>query len=154
MDSKYAEIIKWQEMKQNGVITEAEFEHEKQRILSGTDTVSKMNKKQKNGARILFILTIIFLVITIIITIVDINREDGDIMAELNYRTAVEMNNMYNSDMAKRELQEAKRELQKEKLINNIYEYGRYVCAGITLVLFSTSVILKIKDKGGIKIVD
>ena len=61
---------------------------------------------------------------------------------------------MYNSDMTKRELQEAKRELQKEKLINNIYEYGRYVCAGITLVLFSMSVILKIKNKGGIKIVD
>lgn len=154
MNNKYAEIIKWQEMKQNGVITEEEFEEEKQKILSSTDTVNKTNKEQRNGARILFILTIIFLVITIIITIVDINREDGDIMAELNYKTAVEMNNMYNSDMAKRELQEAKRELQKEKLINNIYEYGRYVCAGITLVLFSMSVILKIKNKGGIKIVD
>ena len=28
MNNKYAEIIKWQEMKQNGVITEEEFEEE------------------------------------------------------------------------------------------------------------------------------
>lgn len=157
MDNKYAEIIKWQEMKQNGVITETEFEHEKQRILSDTDTVNKRNKKQKNRARILFILTMIFLaitVITIIIYIVHINNEDGDIRAELHYQSAVELNNIYNSDMTKRNLYEAKRELQKEEFIDNIYKYSWYVCAGITLVLFSMSVILKIKDKGGIKIVD
>lgn len=154
MNNKYAEIIKWQEMKQNGVITEEEFEEEKQKILSSTDTVNKRSKKQKVNTNILFILTIIFLVITIIITIVDINREDGNIMAELNYNTAIEMNKRYGTITTERELYEAKVELQKEELIDNIYKYSRYVCAGITLVIFSTSVILKIKNKGGIKIVD
>lgn len=150
MESKYNELEKLNELKANGTITDAEFEMQKQKILNNKFNVTKT---KRNKSKLFFILAIIFIVITVIsigLTIYynkifnDIATSNEEYEATLNfYRTG-------NSKQIDRIYDQAS---QMENL-SNIFLIVSFCIGGVSVVFVIVGIILKIKEKGGIEIVN
>lgn len=69
MENKYIELEKWKNLKDNGYITEEEFNIEKQRILSLKD-ININNKTNTKSTKIITLLIIIIVFIGIIAALV------------------------------------------------------------------------------------
>ena len=131
---KYEELERLQKLKENGTLNNAEFELEKQKILSKDDVKIKEGKKYKKGlAKILFILFGVSVVVSMILSIIyfywqsalwfDVWIQNGKNMTMID-------------------------------IITNIFIVSLILFWGTTIVLLIIGTLLRIKEKGGIKIVD
>ncbi len=129
---KYENLVRLQKLKENGTLSNAEFEAEKQKILDNSKVV-----KTKNGtAKILFILFGVCTILEIISWImygVGLANDNGSIYY-FTKEEAVE-NYFY-------------------KLITDIGMYGIIIFAILLVLFLIIGIVLKIKEKGGIKIVN
>ena len=129
---KYAELERLQKLKENGTLNNAEFEAEKQKILDNSKVV-----KTKNGtAKILFILFGVCTILEIISWImygVGLANDNGSIYY-FTKEEAVE-NYFY-------------------KLITDIGMYVIIIFVPLLVLFLIIGIVLKIKEKGGIKIVN
>jgi len=129
------------------------MENEKDILTSNVE-----HKKTKNKSKILFILTGASLLITIIFVCLFCywnaveddaywgeNGYYGYNLARLNYE---------DNFISRSEFKEVEREYKNIEKTANFFEYGIFVTGGITAILLITSIVLKIKEKGGIQIVD
>ena len=134
---KYAELERLQKLKENGTLNNAEFEAEKQKILNERNTTAKQEKKNKKGiAKIFFILFGVSAILEIISWImygVGLAKDNGNIY----YFTKEEAVGGY-----------------FYKLITDIGMYGIIVFAILLVLFLIIGIVLKIKEKGGIKIVN
>ena len=69
MESKYTELEKWKQLKDNGDITEEEYNAEKQRILNSKE-VNANSKPKRKGIKVITLLIIIIVIIGVIAAIV------------------------------------------------------------------------------------
>ena len=131
---KYEELEKLQKLKENGTLNNAEFELEKQKILSKDDVKIKEGKNYKKGlAKIFFIIFGVSVVVSIILSIIyfywqsalwfDVWIQNGKNMTMID-------------------------------IITNIFIVSLILFWGTTIVLLIIGTLLRIKEKGGIKIVD
>ena len=129
------------------------MENEKDILTSNVE-----HKKTKNKSKILFILTGASLLITITFVFLFYywnaveddaywgkNGYYGYNLARLNYE---------DNFISRSEFNEVEREYRNIEKTANFFEYGIFVTGGITGILLITSIVLKIKEKGGIQIVD
>lgn len=153
---KYEELERLQKLKENGTLNNAEFELEKQKILSKDDVKIKEGKKYKKGlAKIFFILTMVGVIITIFLTIFYFYYEDEVFNKNLFSEESMFAKENYNYGLITRE--EYKEIIDNDKKIENrlhSIQYGAWGTSAITVIFLITGIIFKIKEKGGIKIVD
>lgn len=128
MDNKYNELEKLNQLKANGTITDAEFEIQKYKILN-TTTETKI---KKNKSKIFFILTSISTVVTIIWGMFLYIWNDT-LYTEFYFK-----NN--NIDLV--------------NSMSGIFDTILAILVITTIVMLILGIIFKIKEKGGIKIVD
>ena len=131
---KYEELERLQKLKENGTLNNAEFELEKQKILSKDDVKIKEGKTYNKGlTKIFFILFGVSVVVSIILSIIyfywqsalwfDVWIQNGKNMTMID-------------------------------IITNIFIVSLILFWGTTIVLLIIGTLLRIKEKGGIKIVD
>lgn len=138
---KYEELEKIRKLKDEGTLTEGEFEEEKRKILN-----SENNKKIKfSKAKIFFILTFIFAVISIFNLISWCNAEkeyrdymDEHIAADIELKWGGISENRYEK------IQENKSELSEK---THILEMSLIGSVSATVILLGTAIVLKIKKK-------
>lgn len=129
MENKYSELERLNNLKMNGTISETEFEIQKYRILNTTPD----NKGTKNKSKILFIISGVGAVISILVGVILYMWQDT-----LWYDFWIENN----------------KNMSAVNTISNML-IGILVLFGVsTIVLLILAVIFKIKEKGGVKIVD
>ncbi len=144
---RYEELERLKELKENGILTEKEFNTEKQRILNNNSKI----KIKKSKFKIFFILTIIFAVLTIISVCLYNHFSDvavdalwgengyyGYFLAELQYE-----DNLISRD----EYKEIEKEYENITNVWAFFEYARYVAGIATVIFLTTGIILKIKEK-------
>lgn len=160
MNNKYVELEEWEKLRKSGAITEAEFENEKNKLLYEKREIKEVNTVLDNRikvSKLIFIICTVLLVISIIFIIINIKNsrsENGDIQDELEYKTAKEMYEFTGKEKYKNEMEKIERKMKKENMTENFYCYGMYLFGGATVILLAIGVIIKVKEKGGIKIVD
>lgn len=126
---KYENLVRLQKLKENGTLSNAEFEAEKQKILNNSKVI-----KTKNGkARILFILFAIGTIISIIISIL-----------YFYWQSTLWFDVWVQND----------RNMTMVDIITNIFVGSLILFWGATIILLIIGIALKIKEKGGIKIVN
>lgn len=129
MENKYSELERLNNLKMNGTISETEFEVQKYRILNTTTD----NKCTKNKSKILFIISGVGAVISILVGVILYMWQ-----STLWFDFWVENN----------------KNMSAVNTISNML-IGILVLFGVsTIVLLILAVIFKIKEKGGVKIVD
>lgn len=114
--------------------------------------------KPKNKSKLLFILTGVGFLIAIIFVCLfcywNSIEEDaywgengyyGYNLARLNYE---------DNFISRSEFKEVEKEYRNIEKTTNFFEHGIFVTSGITVILLITGIYLKIKEKGGVKIVD
>lgn len=69
MESKYTELEKWKQLKDNGDITEEEFNVEKQRILNSKEEDTN-NKPKRKGIKVITLLIIFIVIIGVIAALI------------------------------------------------------------------------------------
>ncbi len=142
--TKYEELEKLQKLKESGAITQAEFEVEKQKIFNN----SKVNpeKKKVKMSRIFFILTAVF----VIITIVAYKYENNCYEKEMDY-----VDNEYKEAGSLRYCNAITEEEYKE-ICNQSAELGEthsksqkmlHISEGITVVMLAAGIVFKIIEK-------
>lgn len=112
----------------------------------------------KNKSKLFFILTGIGILIIILFVGLfcywNVIEEDaywgnngyyGYNLARLNYE---------DNFISRSEFKEVEREYKNIEKTTNFFEYGIFVTGGITVILLITGIALKVKEKGGVKIVD
>ncbi len=158
---KYEELERLQKLKENGTLNNAEFELEKQKILSKDDVKIKKGKKYKKRlAKIFFILAIICVIGIIVAIVLYMPYDKVDLSDNLEFEKNKSMlkvrydNGEYTKIEYERELkkieEEYNKEFKKEEMIYN----SRFVFSGLAGIFLVLGIMLKIKEKGGIKIVD
>lgn len=126
---KYEKLARLQKLKEDGTLSNAEFEAEKQKILNNSKVV-----KTKNGtAKILFILFAIGTIISIIISIL-----------YFYWQSTLWFDVWVQND----------RNMTMVDIITNIFVGNLILFWGATIILLIIGIALKIKEKGGIKIVN
>ncbi len=140
MENKYNELEKLNQLKANGTITDAEFEVEKHKILNNI----KKNRRLKKS-KILFIVTIIFIIITIGLFFYknSCKQKEHDYLSNhmtddisLKYKKI----NQYEYD----QIQKQKSELWKSRTTSeNIF----FVSCGITIVFLVSGIVVFIVEK-------
>lgn len=128
MENKYSELERLNNLKMNGTISETEFEIQKYRILNTTTD----NKGTKNKSKILFIFSSISIVVTIVWGVLLFVWNDT-IYTELYFK--------YNN-------------ISLNNSISRVLDMGLALFVITTIVLTILGIIFRIKEKGGIKIVD
>lgn len=128
MENKYSELERLNNLKMNGTISETEFEVQKYRILNTTTE----NTNTRNKSSIFFILTGISAIITIIWCIILYFWNDT-LDTDLYFK-------YHNTSL--------------NDSISRIVDTGLAVLVITTILMLILGVIFKIKEKGGIKIVD
>mgnify|MGYP007067157705 CR=1 FL=1 len=128
MENKYSELERLNNLKMNGTISETEFEVQKYRILNTTPD----NKSKKNKSKILFIFSSISAVSTIIWGILLFVWNDT-IYTELYFK--------YNN-------------ISLNNSVSRVLDIGLALFIITTIVLTISGIIFKVKEKGGIKIVN
>ena len=140
MENKYNELEKLNQLKANGTITDAEFEVEKHKILNNV----KKNRGLKKS-KILFIVTIIFIIITIGLFFYKNNCKQNERDYLSNHMTddislKYKKINQYEYD----QIQKQKSELWKSRTTSeNIF----FVSCGITIVFLVSGVVVFIVEK-------
>lgn len=134
---KYEQLERLKKLEEDGTITTEEFEAEKQKILNEKITITRQGKKNKKGiAKIFFILFGVSAILEIISWImygVGLANDNGSIY----YFTKEEAVGGY-----------------FYKLITDIGMYGIIIFAILLVLFLIIGIVLKIKEKGGIKIVN
>jgi len=128
MENKYSELERLNNLRKSGTISEAEFEVQKYRILNTTPD----NKSKKNKSKILFIFSSISAVSTIIWGILLFVWNDT-IYTELYFK--------YNN-------------ISLNNSVSRVLDMGLALFIITTIVLTISGIIFKVKEKGGIKIVN
>lgn len=128
MENKYSELERLNNLRKNGTISETEFEVQKYRILNTTTE----NTNTRNKSSIFFILTGISAIITIIWCIILYFWNDT-LDTDLYFK-------YHNTSL--------------NDSISRIVDTGLAVLVITTILMLILGVIFKIKEKGGIKIVD
>ena len=140
MENKYNELEKLNQLKANGTITDAEFEVEKHKILNNV----KKNRGLKKS-KILFIVTIIFIIITIGLFFYKNNCKQNERDYLSNHMTddislKYKKINQYEYD----QIQKQKSKLWKSRTTSeNIF----FVSCGITIVFLVSGIVVFIVEK-------
>lgn len=129
MENKYNELERLSQLKANGTITDTEFEIEKYKILNSKS--SNVHTK-KNKSKSFFILSSIGIVISIVLGIIYYFWQ-----AELYTDIWFKFNN-----------------ITLNNTISKILDYGLVIVITSSIVLLVLGIIFKIKEKGGIEIVN
>lgn len=159
--SNIDELERLQKLKENGTLTEIEFETEKQKILNGKNTTIRQEKKNKKRmAKIFFILTVISAIGIIIAIVLYMPYGNVDLSDELELQKNKSMlklkydNGEYTRAEYEKELEkiegEYNKKIKKEEMIYN----SRFVLIGLAGIFLVVGIVLKIREKGGIKIVN
>lgn len=127
MENKYNELEKLKALKDNGTITNAEYELQKHKILNTTAET----KGKKNKSKVFFIISGISTVISIVLGVISYLWHDCDM-----YIDTLLNNKSLNS------------------AISNIVDGSFKILIIITVVMLIVGIVFKIKERGGIKIVD
>lgn len=151
---KVEDLERLKKLKDNGVITEAEFESEKQRVLnSNSRTIVKKNK-----SKIFFIITGICILVTIAFVFLFFywsGVEKDAYSGENGYYGYLLAKMQYDDNIISRtEFKEIEKEYNTVKNTLDFFEYGKFVVGGVAIICLTTGVVLKIKEKGRRKIVD
>ena len=128
MENKYSELERLNDLRKNGTISETEFEVQKYRILNTTTN----NKGTKNKSKILFIFSFISAVSTIIWSILLFVWNDT-IYTDLYFK--------YHN-------------MSLNNSISRVLDVGLALLVITTIILTISGIIFKVKEKGGIKIVN
>ena len=141
------DLERLKKLKDNGAITEAEFESEKQKILNN-DSKTKINK---NKSTIFFILTGICVLATIVFVCLFFhwssveqdaywgkNGYYGYNLARLNYDDNL---------ISRTEFKEIEKEYNNVANTLDFFGYGMFVVGGVAIIFLATEVVLKIKEK-------
>lgn len=126
MASNYNELEKLKALKDNGTITDTEYEIQKYKILNTTDT-----KTKKNKSKMFFIISSIGIVISIVLGVVSYLWHDSNM-----YIDTLLNNKSLNSG------------------ISSVVDGSFTILIITTIVMLVLGIIFKIKENGGIKIVD
>lgn len=129
MENKYSELERLNNLRKNGTISETEFEVQKYRILNTTTD----NKNKKNKSKILFIISGVGAVISILVGVISYMWQDT-----LWYDFWIENNKNW-----------AEVNIISNKLVGLLI-----LCILSCFVSLVLGIIFRIKEKGGIKIVD
>lgn len=127
MENKYNELEKLKSLKDNGTITNAEYELQKHKILNTTTET----KGKKNKSKVFFIISSIGIVISIILGVISYLWHDSDM-----YIDTLLNNKSLNS------------------AISNIVDGSFTILIITTITMLIVGIVFKIKERGGIKIVD
>lgn len=127
MENKYSDLEKLKQLKDNGTITDAEYEIQKHKILNTTTET----KGKKNKSKVFFIISSIGIVISIILGVISYLWHDSDM-----YIDTLLNNKSLNS------------------AISSIVDGSFKILIIITVAMLIVGIILKIKEKGEIKNVD
>lgn len=128
MENKYNELERLNNLRMNGTISETEFEVQKYRILNTTTDT----KTKKSKSKMLFIFSFISAVSTIIWGILLFVWNDT-IYTELYFK--------YNN-------------ISLNNSVSRVLDIGLALFIITTIVLTISGIIFKVKEKGGIKIVN
>lgn len=129
MENRYSELERLNDLRKNGTISETEFEVQKYRILNTTTD----NKYTKNKSKILFIISGVGAVISILVGVILYMWQDT-----LWYDFWIENNKNW-----------AEVNIISNKLVGLLI-----LCILSCIVSLVLGIIFRIKEKGGIKIVD
>ena len=155
--NKYDELSKLQKLKEDGTLNNEEFELEKQKILNNV----KMNKMTPKNKKILImctsVLTILFMVITIIFTSLAV-QQAMDTSTDLGVRLEIEKNrdmadyyksknDNYKYEQAMEKVKNAEEEWERKQNIESLTSWAPYVAGGVTIALLVVTIILKKKNK-------
>ena len=127
MENKYSDLEKLKQLKDNGTITDTEFEIQKYKVLNATTET----KVKKNKSKIFFIISSIGIVTSIILGVVSYLWHDSNM-----YIDTLLDNKSLNSG------------------ISGIVDGSFKILIIITVAMLIVGIVFKIKEKGGIKIVD
>lgn len=141
MENKYSELEKLNQLKSDGTITEEEFEVQKSKILNSTSRKMLKKKKILKKCFIFVGIEIIFTIIFICLSIYHYGKGD-----EISRKTSAYYT--YISDDT------YKIEYDKECEKGDTFKYASIITGGISLVSLITGIIFKVKEKGGIEIVN
>ena len=127
MENKYSELERLNNLRKSGTISETEFEVQKYRILNTTPD----NKNKKNKSKILFIISGIGIIVSTILGFISYFWHNSDMYIDtlLNNKSL-------------------------NKAISFAVDGSFKTLIVITIVILIIGIIFKIKEKGGIKIVD
>lgn len=128
MENKYNELERLSQLKANGTITDTEFEIEKYKILNSKS--SNVNTK-KNKSKLFFILSSVGVGISIILGVISYLWHDSNM-----YIDTLLNNKSLNS------------------AISSIVDGSFTILIITTIVMLILGILLKIQERGGIKIVD
>lgn len=159
--NKYEELSKLQKLKEDGTLNNEEFELEKQKILSNV----KMNKMSSKNKKILIIctsiLTILFMLITIIFTILAV-QQAMDTSTDLGVRLEIEKerdmadyykskNDNYKYEQAMEKVKNAEEELERKQNLESLTSWVPYVAGGVTIALLVVTIVLNKQNKANKK---
>ena len=140
MENKYNELEKLNQLKANGTITDAEFEVEKHKILNNV----KKNRGLKKS-KILFIVTIIFIIITIGLFFYKNNCKQNERDYSSNHMTddiSLKYKKINQSEYD--QIREQKNQLRKSRITS---ETIFFASCGITIVFLVSGVVVFIIEK-------
>ena len=140
MENKYNELEKLNQLKANGTITDAEFEVEKHKILNNI----KKNRRLKKS-KILFIVTIIFIIITIGLFFYKNNCKQNERDYLSNHMTddiSLKYKKINQSEYD--QIREQKNQLHKSRTTS---ETIFFASCGITIVFLVSGVVVFIIEK-------
>lgn len=126
MASNYNELEKLKALKDNGTITDTEYEIQKYKILNTTDT-----KTKKNKSKIFFIISIVGIVTSIVLGVISYLWHDSDMYID----TLLDNKNLNSG-------------------ISGIVDGSFTILIITTIAMLIVGIVLKIKERGGIKNVD
>ena len=129
MENKYNELERLNQLKANGTITDTEYEIEKYKVLN-----LKSNKvhTNKNKSKLFFVISAVNVIPILICAFIWFQRATD---------TTVNLNRSQQQRFV-------------ERLLYDIGMYGTIIFAVIAVVLLVMAIIFRIKEKGGIKVVD
>lgn len=134
MENKYNEIEKLNKLKENGTITETEFEVEKYKILNSTSR-KMLNKKKISKKCFIFVgIEIICTIIFICLSIYHYGKGD-----EISWKTSSYYTYIGDDTY--------KIECDKEYEKGDTFKYASIITGGISLASLITGIIFKVKEK-------
>jgi|GEM_PF-3190205 hypothetical protein len=130
MENKYNEIDKLNQLKENRTITETEYEVEKYKILNSKSNTTQIKISK---SKIFFILTGVSVFVTVIF---------GFSFYMWRSKSYFEIMSLLNSNRV------------LFNLMSYIISYGVVVLGIVNILMLVLGIIFKVKEKGGIKIVN
>ncbi len=121
MENKYSDLEKLKQLKDNGTITDAEYEIQKHKILNTTTET----KGKKNKSKVFFIISSIGIVISIILAVISYLWHDSDM-----YIDTLLNNKSLNS------------------AISNIVDGSFTILIITTITMLIVGIVFKIKERG------